>query len=154
MNNIVLQHFKHRSGSECWPPAYPSDSPYDTFTCKKCGEELELLMWGSSTIGMPSLHEQAEDQLIRHLEVHKKLDSDKSSSTCKTDDHGDMYYRLNVDANFNIFEELEKLRLDHADGLCCHLNFVSKKDKQCTCEATVHNEILDRVIAELKEGTL
>ena len=66
----ILREFDHRSGSKVWPSSDPEDSPYDSFICKRCGEKIKCLMYGTKFISDPSFEDQAEDILQSHLMTH------------------------------------------------------------------------------------
>lgn len=61
-------------GASCWPSDNPKDTPYDKFTCKKCGYEMTLLTAGSQYIGERSFLDKAADRLIEHLNAKHPFD--------------------------------------------------------------------------------
>ena len=71
----VWGQFTHKSESRVWPSDNPNDSPFDTFTCKKCGEQFSLQMYGGSFAGERSFFEKAADILLAHLNyAHSEVD--------------------------------------------------------------------------------
>ena len=69
----TFSHFNRKSGSSMWPSNDPSDSPFDTFTCKHCGKVEKIRMYGSVDIYGPSFEEQAGTILHGHLSVCEKF---------------------------------------------------------------------------------
>ena len=67
MTKDAFDFFRQVPGSEIWPSSNPRDSPFDTFTCKLCGLEIELQMCGNFLLGEPSFLERAERILLHHL---------------------------------------------------------------------------------------
>ena len=63
----VFDLFIRESGSSVYPSSDPTDLPFDTFICNRCGCRLVLQAYGALNHGDPSFNEQIDRALWRHI---------------------------------------------------------------------------------------
>ncbi len=74
--SLVVEHFCVARGSRIWPPADPTDLPFDTYICKHCGWSFEQRTCGHfSRDQMRTPIKNSTRRMQTHLrgcEVYKK----------------------------------------------------------------------------------
>jgi len=79
----IWDFFEHECGSKVWPSDDPEDSPFDKYTCKKCGALFVLQMYGSRMIGELTFEVEALQQLRDHIiAAHIQIENQERLKSC------------------------------------------------------------------------
>lgn len=71
--NTILDYFEETMNSNMWPSDDPTDSPFNTFTCKLCGFQFYHQIFGAFPENTDP-YDAVKKRIVEHLAVRHHIE--------------------------------------------------------------------------------